>query len=72
MDLVELGVVTGVAKVLNRTKTVGTFALGTQRLYDFLDENTAFELWPVRYVNDPRVIAQERTSCRSTPPSPST
>ena len=54
------GVVTGVAKQLNRTKTVGTFALGTQRLYDFLDENTAFELWPVRYVNDPRVIAQER------------
>jgi acyl-CoA hydrolase len=59
MDLVELGVVTGVAKQLNRTKVVGTFALGTQRLYDFLDENTAFELWPVSYVNDPRVIAQE-------------
>jgi acyl-CoA hydrolase len=59
MDLVELGVVTGVAKQLNRTKTVGTFALGTRRLYDFLDENAAFELWPVRYVNDPRVIAQE-------------
>ncbi|MEO8265651.1 MAG: acetyl-CoA hydrolase/transferase C-terminal domain-containing protein [Ilumatobacteraceae bacterium] len=59
MDLVELGVVTGVAKQLNRTKTVGTFALGTQRLYDFLHENTALELWPVRYVNDPRVIAQE-------------
>ena len=59
MDLVEPGVVTGVAKQLNRTKTVGTFALGTQRLYDFLDENAAFELWPVRYVNDPRVIAQE-------------
>ena len=59
MDLVERGVVTGVAKQLNRTKTVGTFALGTQRLYDFLHENTALELWPVRYVNDPRVIAQE-------------
>jgi acyl-CoA hydrolase len=59
MDLVDRGVVTGVAKQLNRTKTVGTFALGTQRLYDFLDENAAFELWPVRYVNDPRVIAQE-------------
>ena len=29
MDLVERGVVTGVAKQLNRTKTVGTFALGT-------------------------------------------
>ena len=60
VDLLDLGVVTGVAKVLNRTKTVGTFALGSQRLYDQLDENTAVELWPVRYVNDPRVIAQER------------
>ena len=59
MDLVDRGVVTGVAKQLNRTKAVGTFALGTRALYDFLDENTAFELWPVRYVNDPRVIAQE-------------
>jgi len=59
MNLVDRGVVTGVAKQLNRTKTVGTFALGTQQLYDFLHENTAFELWPVRYVNDPRVIAQE-------------
>jgi acyl-CoA hydrolase len=59
MDLVERGVVTGVAKQLNRTKTVGTFALGTSRLYEFLDDNAAFELWPVRYVNDPRVIAQE-------------
>ena len=59
VDLVEAGVVNGVAKELNRTKTVGTFALGSKRLYDFLDENTAFELWPVRYVNDPRVIAQE-------------
>ena len=43
----------------NRTKTVGTFVLGTHRLYDFVNENTALELWPVRYVNDPRVIAQE-------------
>ena len=59
MDLVERGVVNGVAKQLNRTKTVGTFALGTRSLYDFLDENTAFELWPVRYVNDPRIIATE-------------
>lgn len=58
-ELVDLGVITGVAKQLNRTKAVGTFALGTRRLYDFLDENAAFELWPVRYVNDPRVIAQE-------------
>ena len=41
-ELMELGVVTGVAKQINRTKTVGTFALGTQDLYDFLHENTAW------------------------------
>ncbi|HZI45589.1 MAG TPA: acetyl-CoA hydrolase/transferase C-terminal domain-containing protein, partial [Ilumatobacter sp.] len=39
---------------------VGTFALGTDRLHKFLHENTAVELWPVRYVNDPRVISNER------------
>jgi acyl-CoA hydrolase len=59
IDLVENGVVNGVRKRMNRTKTVGTFALGTQRLYDFLAENPAVELWPVSYVNDPRRIAGE-------------
>ena len=60
VELIESGVVNGVLKQLNRTKTVGTFALGTQRLHDFLHENTAVELHAVRYVNDPRVIANER------------
>jgi acyl-CoA hydrolase len=59
VDLVERGVVNGVRKHLNRTKTVGTFALGTARLHRFLDDNPALELWPVSYVNDPRVIATE-------------
>ena len=40
-------------------KVVTTFALGSQQLYDFLDENSAVEFLPVDYVNDPRVIAQE-------------
>lgn len=57
--LVETGVVNGVRKHLNRTKTVGTFALGTDRLHRFMDDNPALELWPVSYVNDPRVIATE-------------
>jgi acyl-CoA hydrolase len=60
VDLMESGVVNGVRKRLNRTKAVGTFALGTKRLHDFLHENTAVELHAVRYINDPRVIAQER------------
>jgi acyl-CoA hydrolase len=60
VDLMERGVVNGVRKDLNRTKTVGTFALGTDRLHRFLADNTAIELWPVRYVNNPAIIARER------------
>ncbi len=59
MHLIDTGVVTGTRKTLNPGKVVTTFALGTQRLYDFLHENPAVELLPVDYVNDPRVIAQE-------------
>ena len=61
VDLVERGVATGVRKVRRPGKVVTTFALGTRRLYDFLDGNTAVELLPVDWVNDPRVIAQEPT-----------
>jgi acyl-CoA hydrolase len=59
IDLVEDGVVTGTRKNLVPGKVVTTFALGTQRLYDFLHENPAVEFLPVDYVNDPRVIARE-------------
>jgi acyl-CoA hydrolase len=59
VDLVERGVVTGTRKKVHPGKTVTTFALGTRRLYDFLDGNAAVEMLPVDWVNDPRVIAQE-------------
>jgi acyl-CoA hydrolase len=59
VDLVERGVVTGTRKRLRPNKVVTTFALGTQRLYDWLHENTAVEFLPVDYVNDPRTVARE-------------
>jgi acyl-CoA hydrolase len=59
IPLMRSGAINGVRKRLNRTKTVGTFALGTRQLHDFLHENTAVELHTVRYVNDPRIIAGE-------------
>jgi acyl-CoA hydrolase len=60
INLVESGALTGVRKTLNPGKLVATFVLGTKAVYDFVDENAAVELWPVDYVNDPRVIGQER------------
>lgn len=59
VPLIESGVVTGTRKRLAPGKVVATFALGTQHLYDFIDENTVVELMPVDHVNDPRVIAEE-------------
>ncbi|MDH4144447.1 MAG: propionyl-CoA--succinate CoA transferase [Acidimicrobiia bacterium] len=59
VELIEAGVANGVRKRLNRTKAVGTFALGSQRVYDFVDQNTAVELWPASYVNAPRIIGRE-------------
>jgi len=59
IDLIEAGVVNGVKKANNRLKVIGTFALGTQRLYDFIHDNPTFEMWSARYVNDPRVISRD-------------
>ena len=59
VDLVECGAVTGTHKLLRRNKVEATFCLGTQQLYDWLQENAAVELLPVDLVNDPRRIAKE-------------
>jgi len=59
IPLVESGVVNGTRKRRRPTKMVATFALGTGELYGFMDENTAIDMLPVDWVNDPRVIGQE-------------
>ncbi len=58
VDLIEQGVVTGKMKSLHPRKSVFTFARGTRRLLNFLDDNPALESYPVSYVNDPAVIAR--------------
>lgn len=60
IDLVEAGVVNGECKTLLPGKMVATFLMGSQRLYDFVDGNPDVELYPVDYVNDPRVIARNK------------
>ena len=56
VDLVEAGVVTGARKEVNRGKIVSAFMMGTQRLYDFANDNPMIELRPVDYTNDTAVI----------------
>jgi 4-hydroxybutyrate CoA-transferase len=58
MRAIERGVVTGSRKSFHPGKVVITFALGSEQLYAFLDNNPLIEAHPVSYVNDPVVASQ--------------
>lgn len=58
LDLVARGTITGARKTLHPGKIVTSFAIGTKRLYDFLDNNEAVHFHPIEYVADPAVVAQ--------------
>jgi acyl-CoA hydrolase len=60
LDLVESGALTGDAKEINRGKIVTAFLMGSQRLYDFVDDNPMIEMRPVDYTNDTSVIRRFR------------
>lgn len=56
IDLIEKGIVTNRYKKIHPNKTVSGFALGTRRLYDFVDDNPAFAFLDIDYVNEASVI----------------
>ena len=58
IPLIEAGVINGRYKKVHPYKVVVAIALGTQKLYDFIHENAAFEFLPNKYINDPYLIAQ--------------
>ena len=58
IDLLECGAVNNSRKPIHTGRTVATFALGSRRLYDYIDDNPAVQMLPVDYVNDPAVIAR--------------
>jgi acyl-CoA hydrolase len=64
VDMYEAGVIGRAAhsfgKKLLTGKMVATFALGSQKLYDFLDRNPALALMRGSWVNDPYVIARNK------------
>jgi acyl-CoA hydrolase len=58
MEAIESGIVTGSKKSFHPSKVVITFALGSQRLYDFIDNNPVIEAHPTDYVNHPFNVAR--------------
>lgn len=58
VDLSLAGKITGNRKAIDRGRQVYSFAAGTQKLYDFIDDNPECVAAPVDYVNDIRTVAQ--------------
>jgi len=61
MQAMEAGTITGEKKTLHPGKAIATLIMGSPRLYRFVDNNPAFELYPASYTNDPLIIAQHDT-----------
>src|SRR5271166_1908901 len=58
ISLIETGVITGARKNFKPRKIILGFALGTKRLFDFVDNNPIFEFHPTAHTNDPGLIAR--------------
>ena len=56
IDLIEKGVINNEKKRVHPGKMVSAFAMGTRRLYDFIDDNPQVVMLDVAYVNDTAVI----------------
>lgn len=58
LPLVESGVINGRNKAIDKGKMVSTFLMGSQKVYDFIDNNPGVLHRAAPYTNDPYVIAQ--------------
>jgi acyl-CoA hydrolase len=60
MELHEAGLITGKKKTLLPEKIVWAFAIGSRKLYDWIDRNPALAMYPVEFTNDPYIIAMNK------------
>jgi acyl-CoA hydrolase len=58
IPLIEAGIINGRRKTLLPRKVVLGFMLGSQKLFDYVNENPSFEFRPNAFTNDPMQIAR--------------
>jgi len=58
LDMYEAGVMTGKCKKFDKGKMAYTFAMGSKRLYDFMNLNPACASYQVDYTNDPFIASK--------------
>jgi acyl-CoA hydrolase len=56
IPLIQSGVVNNSRKRIHPDKVVSSFAMGTRKLYDFMDDNPLIQMLDCAYVNDTSVI----------------
>jgi 4-hydroxybutyrate CoA-transferase len=57
-QLVEAGAIDNALKPLHPGKTVATFCIGDQSMYDYVAENAFCEFYPASYTNNPALLTQ--------------
>ena len=60
IDLMQAGVINNQRKQIHRGRSVTSFVMGSQRLYDYVDENVAIEFHPCDRTNDVNLIRKIR------------
>ncbi len=58
LPLVASGVINGEAKNIDKGQLVSTFLMGSQAVYDFIDDNPGVRMMDVGYTNDPFIISK--------------
>lgn len=58
IDMIDSGQINNSQKQIDRHKSTYTFALGTQRLYDWMNNNKGLASYNVDYINHPVVISK--------------
>ncbi len=56
VDLAEAGVITNSEKKVHKGRSVTSFVMGSERLYDFVDDNLTVEFHPCDRTNDTAII----------------
>lgn len=58
MHMMRSGHINGSRKTLHPGKVVSSIIMGSEELYDFVNNNPAIEMYPVSYTNNPDVVGQ--------------
>ena len=58
LDLLDKGIINNSQKRFHQGRSVCSFLMGTQRLYDYVNDNPAFFVLEADYVNNPTIIAR--------------